>query len=550
MSEGTATVEVERLDAVYLIPDEHRSPETVRWRFDRVARTRLEQGFARALDAVVDGTDESVWLVRELEVELAVDATDENEDRVAAAWAEALAGALADTLERGPDGDRVRRFTNRGEYTAAFVEDLARGRGRDAWFYEPFETLRALTTGAAIREALARDPPIGWAALALLASRGRRELVLAALSDAETRGLADSLAPPCAADLAALEAVVAEWAVVVTAADGGLSTSANVLRLLVAVAASGTAPAAAAGTVRTLLAVADALKAARADELLPRLLDGELVRPAELIHVTGRGEDASALSLFAELARRDPALASRVAETITGDGRVGPRRGSSLGTAYSGIFLLLQGLIDLDLDGVLAPLTPPGTDPAALRLALLAHCAGTSAALTDAGVRLAAGAAPGSVAAQADPVGDEHAQRVLLERLARLGRAEGRFLVLDTVEIAKRRFRPWLERRGDVREELAALAFDGEAVPAALLLAARAALRELAARLVGLEWSGAAYLQHNFVAGAGTVRVDGRAFEVELPASPLQIVLQLAGVHGRVIDVPWLGEVTLTLPTS
>jgi len=118
------------------------------------------------------------------------------------------------------------------------------------------------------------------------------------------------------------------------------------------------------------------------------------------------------------------------------------------------------------------------------------------------------------------------------------------------VDVAPAGFRPWLERRGDVREELAALAFDGEAVPAALLLAARAALRELAARLVGLEWSGAAYLQHNFVAGAGTVRVDGRAFEVELPASPLQIVLQLAGVHGRVIDVPWLGEVTLTLPTS
>jgi hypothetical protein len=44
------------------------------------------------------------------------------------------------------------------------------------------------------------------------------------------------------------------------------------------------------------------------------------------------------------------------------------------------------------------------------------------------------------------------------------------------------------------------------------------------------------------------IRVDGAQLEVRLPPSPLRIVLQLAGVDGRSLAVPWLGDVLLRLP--
>jgi hypothetical protein len=173
----------------------------------------------------------------------------------------------------------------------------------------------------------------------------------------------------------------------------------------------------------------------------------------------------------------------------------------------------------------------------------------------------------------------------------RLGRAEGRFLIVDSLngrfilrdaardawllvdedperalriarEVFEREpeyvleggaaeapagFDTWFERHRDLPSEVAALSFDAEP-PGALLLAARATLRELAARLMGFEWSSAAYLQENFIAGSGVVRGREAGHEVELSASPLQVVLQLAGVHGRALHVAWLGDTTLTLP--
>jgi hypothetical protein len=82
------------------------------------------------------------------------------------------------------------------------------------------------------------------------------------------------------------------------------------------------------------------------------------------------------------------------------------------------------------------------------------------------------------------------------------------------------------------------------------LLLARAVLRELAVRLPGLERSGASYLRENFLVGPGMIRVGEQKLEVRLPPSPLRVVLHLAGVDGRTLVVPWLGEVTLELPQA
>jgi len=44
------------------------------------------------------------------------------------------------------------------------------------------------------------------------------------------------------------------------------------------------------------------------------------------------------------------------------------------------------------------------------------------------------------------------------------------------------------------------------------------------------------------------IRIDGRLIEARLPPGPLRVVLQIAGIDGSVVDVPWLGEVVLRLP--
>jgi len=84
--------------------------------------------------------------------------------------------------------------------------------------------------------------------------------------------------------------------------------------------------------------------------------------------------------------------------------------------------------------------------------------------------------------------------------------------------------------------------------PDTMALLAHAVLRELAVRLPGLDRSSAAYLRENFLVGPGMIRIDGRLIEARLPPGPLRVVLQIAGIDGSVVDVPWLGEVVLRLP--
>jgi hypothetical protein len=535
-------VEIEHLDSVYVVPPGHPEPQGVRWKLDRVARTRLDAALVGALADLFDADDELVCVIDELEVDLALDA-DAGEDVLAAVWAQAIASAIRAVVNEPPTGARIRVFASRAAQLAAFLADLAEGRAWDRGCYTAFDGLRVLSSQATMREALVREPETSRAALARLAGERRLERVLAALGEREAELVAAALAAGGTATPAAVEAVLEVWPHVRGGREDRRPPDAADALRLAALVADGTDPASVVAAARALVAVAAAHAA------------GEAVR---------------ADALLQELARHDPRLAQGVEEVVA-PAAARPASGTFVATAYAGAFLLLQGLLDLDADRVLAALAPE-PELAPLRLALLARCLGTSDAAADAGVRIAAGA---DQELEGEPVGDgwEPAQRLLLERLVRLGRANGRRLLLervageDVVLVRDVERDAWLGLLDAERAEAQAVrlvteaferepeAVDWSAEPCdldgptdTLALLSRAVLRELAVRLPGLERSSPAYLRENFLLGPGMIRVDGDGLEVELSPSPLRILLQLAGVHGRALSVPWLGEVVLRLP--
>jgi hypothetical protein len=80
-------------------------------------------------------------------------------------------------------------------------------------------------------------------------------------------------------------------------------------------------------------------------------------------------------------------------------------------------------------------------------------------------------------------------------------------------------------------------------------LLARAVMRQFARCLMGFQASSPEHLQRNFLEGAGTVRNLTERIEVELPRSPLSLVLQLSGMTRQSYAVPWLeGKEVCLLP--
>lgn len=75
-----------------------------------------------------------------------------------------------------------------------------------------------------------------------------------------------------------------------------------------------------------------------------------------------------------------------------------------------------------------------------------------------------------------------------------------------------------------------------------LSLFARTLLRSFARRLMGFDQSNAGYLYHNFLAGTSSVVLQPDHVEVQLPCSPLHLVLRIAGMHEQSYTLPWCGD--------
>jgi hypothetical protein len=73
-------------------------------------------------------------------------------------------------------------------------------------------------------------------------------------------------------------------------------------------------------------------------------------------------------------------------------------------------------------------------------------------------------------------------------------------------------------------------------------LVSRAAVKGFARRLMGFQSASPEHLYRNFLEGVGTVHNRRERLEVELPRSPLSLVLQISGLAKQSFILPWLEE--------
>ena len=183
---------IRRFHAQYQISRDHPAPERTRSRLDDAVTRGLAQTLAHALAPWFSKSDASVWLIRQLDVELDVNAG-LAEELVTRTWAAQIARSAVVSVQAGSDGENVMGFANRAAYLARFLADLAEGRAWGKWYYEGFEGLRPLPVSAALRTAVCEQPATGREALRLL-QPFELDHVLRALSAQDTLRVLDRFA--------------------------------------------------------------------------------------------------------------------------------------------------------------------------------------------------------------------------------------------------------------------------------------------------------------------------------------------------------------------
>ncbi|HEY2922857.1 MAG TPA: hypothetical protein VGK77_28085 [Candidatus Binatia bacterium] len=161
--------------ARYLVSADHPSPQQVKDRLDAVIARELPRTLARAFDSWFSESDQSIWIIRQLNIETAINVTGDPEHITRALTAQ-IAKNLGATLHDG-NQDNVRYFPNRAEYLASFLSDLAFGTAWSQWYYQSFAGLNALPLSAALRTAICDDIAIGMGALGFLATAELQQVV-------------------------------------------------------------------------------------------------------------------------------------------------------------------------------------------------------------------------------------------------------------------------------------------------------------------------------------------------------------------------------------
>jgi hypothetical protein len=183
---------------------EQRAAQAVQAQVDDITRF-AQRELAAALDAYLQRKQGEVILVRSLEFDFDLDLACDP-----AHAARALAGHVTQQLVECIEtaAPQVLRFKSWAAYAARFVLDLAAGTAWGRWYYDPFDGLRSLPTGAAIRTLLGGADTTG--ALAAIPAAHWPD-VAAALDEAESWRLLDELAArPAPTDVPACEAPLLE----------------------------------------------------------------------------------------------------------------------------------------------------------------------------------------------------------------------------------------------------------------------------------------------------------------------------------------------------
>jgi hypothetical protein len=458
---------VYHLAVTYIAPRDLRDPMAVQQRLGGALRNGLATICGRLLTQVLDPDDPSVWLIRSVDIDLAMDVSAADEEFVAQTWGHRIAMTIARTIARGADGDSVLHFADWATYLAQFLGDLAEGQAWGKWYYGTFESLRGLSTGATIREALLCQPEQAEAVLLGLAVRGRLDQILSAMSESDAQTMYET----CSAFHTTATTVVAKGQLIegllsvwpdasLYAPLAGMATAHHALRLYIA--ARQRLPSLQTASLRPainhLLGFAEILRRVpMPGAWITHLTTGDIRTPLRLARSNGMAAHLEALPFFAQVAAGDSAWLAHVAHRITAPTTTvqatltadRPTVAQMLGTPFGGIFLLLPSLLDLGIAELIKGTPYPDSDgiskAQALRYLLALKCLGRPraiAALNDPVLPLAVGlGTPPSceairgLDASATVAMDQHCLRRLVQMLARQGRVQGRCLSAEVVPV-------------------------------------------------------------------------------------------------------------------
>lgn len=570
---------VRRLEVRCLVPQGHPQPERVRDRVAALARSALPGALRDALAPLLAGRD-GLWVVRRLEVELAMD-VDADGDALARRWAAALSRALLDAWGDA-DADTVQHFADRADHLARHLDALAAGGG-ESWCFAAFDGLRLLPTPARLRSVIAAEPAEALRALGRLAPESFERLVealgrveaarvLQVLCAVEPTAPAD---PPAARQAAQAVLLALERGAVVAVPAG--ADAPDTLRLFVA--AHRADPRAGGAALREACEAALAWRVHSADARRRRPVAAATVEAS----LRAAGFDAACRARLRALLPAPAAVAP-----------AGPHapRPTRLYTRHGGALLLLPSLAAWPLDALCASLPNAGDAGAAAVLRWLVL-----------GTALGDGAPPSVFD---DPV---------LRLLCRLpddwsdaaARRWQRALSQDACERLQRAFTAWSLARSDASTAPPAI-FDtrgpggpvrivldpqrgrwlqvarraaGDAPPAAepaapagdhaepgddydalvsaarciatgrqrrlLALLARGLLHDFAWRLPGFAQASVRHLRRNFLAIDAELEFGAERCIARLGHAPLDVLLSITGAKRRDVRLPWWGDRTLAL---
>lgn len=434
------TVTIGRLDSTYIVPRGHPNVDSLRARLDATVNRRLIEVCATTLGHVLDRTDPSVWVIRHLDIELALDVGAVDEETCARTWGQRIATRLAATLAQGPDSEAVLKFPDRAAYLAWFLRDLARGHAWACWYYGAFDALRQLPVSVGIREALAREPDDAEAALQYLLRSGDLDRVLASLTETDAGIVYDTIGPGGSGAVGAVGAIVEQARLMFTSSWGTRLTSARTALRLV-LAARALQPALSIGAlrdavlqVRALVTILETIPDSAS--FLSRIVDGDLAGAMAQVRVHGMTTGLELLPLLIQLPEsvlRETAALAR-AEAFSPDSRRALPQ--TILTAFGGGFLLLPSVVDLRL----ADLFENAPYPASLLRYHLFRAAlgprGRAEADSDAGLLMTSGldAAPTTNGLRDEPECDRLLIGRLADRLFASGRAANRILSAEIID--------------------------------------------------------------------------------------------------------------------
>lgn len=476
----TGRLSIAKLHAPCFVTGSPDAAQAVADRAVRALRDHFPQTARHAFTRWLDRADESIWIVRKIELAVLV-AAESAADSVAASTVTALGRALGEALVGDGDGLNTIRFENRAACVASFVTDAAWGDAWSRWYYAPFQGLKLLPASSAIRTALTEDPTIGRHALERLDASALARVASILTSQDEALVLT-SLASTGGDDVAEL-AFSRAW----SECKRQLEVASSPASLLVTFVR---APADIASTafLRALRQVHGAFEALRH------------LRPAQLARALPLSLPDAALEGLGTRTDIPPEILREMVGHLT-LARSVPAQAEAATTAatpFGGLLLLLRELGDL----------PPMMrgPPIALKWLTLAMCAGrerSEAVLHDEALRNLLGISSLPLADIAKclrvtpPVDLEHDEPTSRDR---------RWLSFD--------------RRIGI----------SPAWSASLALAAHRALRSFSRRLPGFAEASAQYLWENFLASDASLEYEANRVIVRYGRPPLHLMLTLTGL--------------------